>query len=151
MPRHSEKDGEYSSDTDGTRSHESLVAGDHPPKPRNVSGQHKNGESLLVRFEMLADGVNHVHHLRGGRRQEKLTTLLQHWLGGGQKKRDDEGSPLKDQLSLLHSWVDQWKTEKVAVVKKDGSQSPSATLVEKYVRCQEIIGRGISLYGTNFG
>ena len=148
MPRHSEKDGEYSSDTDGTQSRGSSVAGDHP-KSRNVSGNHKtNGDVVphFVRFEMLEDGVNHVHHLRAAKRQEKLSTLLQSWLGGGQKKKEDDssaGAPApKDQLSLMHSWVDQWKTEKVAVVKKDGSQPPSATLVEKYGRCQEIIGRG---------
>ena len=144
MPRHSEKDGEYSSDTDGPQSRGSSIAGDHP-KSRNVSGTHKNGDVVphFVRFEMLEDGVNHVHHLRAAKRQEKLSTLLQSWLGGGQKKKEEDGAaPPKDQLSLMHTWVDQWKTEKVAAVKKDGSQAPSATLVEKYGRCQEIIGRG---------
>ena len=100
MARHSEKDGEYSSDTDGGQSRGSSVAGDHPPKSKNVSGQHKNGEGHMIRFEMLEDGVNHVHHLRAAKRQEKLSTLLQSWLGGGQKKKDDEGAPSKDQLSL---------------------------------------------------
>ena len=100
----------------------------------------------MIRFVMLEDGVNHVHHLRAAKRQEKLSTLLQSWLGGGQKKKDDEAATPKDQLSLMHSWVDQWKMEKVAVAKKDGSQPPSATLVEKYGRCQEVIGRGMSLY-----
>lgn len=73
MPRHSEKDGEYSSDTDGPQSRGSSVAGDHP-KSRNVSGNHKNGDATqhFVRFEMLEDGVNHVHHLRAAKRQEKL-------------------------------------------------------------------------------
>jgi protein-serine/threonine kinase len=144
MPRHSEKDGEYSSDTDGPQSRGSSVAGDHP-KSRNVSGTHKNGDAMqhFVRFEMLEDGVNHVHHLRAAKRQEKLSNILQSWLGGGQKKKEEDGAaPPKDQLSLMHSWVDQWKTEKVAAIKKDGSQTPSATLVEKYGRCQEIIGRG---------
>jgi len=66
--------------------------------------------------------------------------LLQSWLGG--KKKDEDGAgPARDQLSLMHSWVDQWKTDKVAAIKKDGAPA-SATLVEKYGRCQEIIGRG---------
>jgi protein-serine/threonine kinase len=93
---------------------------------------------------MLEDGVNHVHHLRAAKRQERLTTLLQSWLGGGQKKKDSDEqlSPPKDQLSLMHTWVDQWKTEKVATVKKDGVTPPSATLIEKYGRCQEVIGKG---------
>ena len=144
MPRHGEKDGEYSSDTDGPQSRGSSVAGDHP-KSKPVAGNHKNGDAMqhFVRFEILEDGVNHVHHLRAAKRQEKLSTLLQSWLGGGQKKKDEDGAaPLKDQLSLMNTWVDQWKTEKIAAVKKDGSQAASATLVEKYGRCQEIIGRG---------
>src|SRR6266496_2248238 len=122
----------------------SSASGNHPSRSRNASIQHRNGESHMVRFEMLEDGVNHVHHLRAAKRQEKLLTLLQSWLGGGQKKKEDEFAPPKDQLSLLNSWVDQWKTEKVAAVKKDGSPPPSASLVEKYGRCQEIIGRGMS-------
>ena len=147
MPRHSEKERESFSDTDGAPSRGSSVAGDHPPKPRSVSGQHKNGETAAnwVRFEMLEDGVNHVHHLRAAKRQEKLSKLLQSWLGGGQRRREEEDGrapPARDQLSLMHSWVDQWKTEKSATSKKDGAQTPPTTLVEKYGRCQEVIGRG---------
>jgi protein-serine/threonine kinase len=140
MPRHPEKDGEYSSDTDGAQSRGSSVAGDPQPKSRNTSGQHKNGDTThFVRFEMLENG-EHVHHLRAAKRQEKLSTLLQSWLGG-KKKEEDGAAPARDQLSLMHSWVDQWKTEKIAAIKKDGAPA-SATLVEKYGRCQEIIGRG---------
>jgi protein-serine/threonine kinase len=144
MHRHSEKDGESSSDTDSAQSRGSSVAGDRLAKSTPVSSQHKNGDSShLVRFEILEDGVDHVHHLRAAKRQEKLLTLLQSWLGGGQKKKDDEAAHLKDQLSLMNSWVDQWKTEKAAAKKIDNSQPHSATLVEKYGRCQEIIGRGM--------
>jgi len=143
LPRQVEKEGEYN--TSDTESRGSSVAGDHPPKSRNVSGQHKNGEGThFVRFELIDGEENHVHHLRAAKRQEKLSTLLQTWLGGGQKKKedDDKVAPPKDQLSLAHSWLDQVKTEKVSAVKKDGSQPASASLVEKYGRCQEIIGRG---------
>jgi len=139
MPRHSEKEGEYNSDTDGDKSRGSSVAGDPQSKSRNVSGQYKNVEPAhQARFEMIEDG-NHIHHLRAAKRQEKLSSLLQSWLGG--KKKEDDLVPPRDQLSLMHTWVDQWKTEKVAAVKKDGAPA-SATLVEKYGRCQEIIGRG---------
>ena len=146
MPRHSEKDGGNSSDTDGGQSRGSSVAGDHPPKSRNVSGQHKNGEVHMIRFDMLEDGVNHVHHLRAAKRQEKLSTFgtILAWWWTKEKRWMKSLRHRKTNLSLMHSWVDQWKTEKVAVVKKDGSQPPSATLVEKYGRCQEIIGRGMS-------
>ena len=149
LPKHSEKDGD-SSDTDNAPSRGSSVAGDHP-KSRNVSAQHavKNGDGAVVpfvRFEMLEDGVNHVHHLRATKRQEKLSTLLQSWLGGGKKIAEEEKpAPLKDQLSLMHSWVNEVKSEKMANVKKDGPAA-SASLVEKYGRCQEVIGRGMSPY-----
>lgn len=144
LPRHAEKDGEYSSDTEGAPSRESSVAGDHPPKSRNVSGnQHKNGEPVhYVRFELVNEGENHVHHLRAAKRQEKLSTLLQNYFGGGKKKdEEDKPTPAKDQLSLMHLWADQVKQEKAVPLKKDGSPA-SPTLVEKYGRCQEIIGRG---------
>lgn len=146
MPRHSEKDGDVSSDTDGARSRGSSVAGDHPSKLKNVSGGPACATNF-VRFKMLEDGVNHVHHLRAAKRQEKLSTLLQSWLGGGQKKKgdDDRLVPPRDPLSLMSSWMDQWKAEKAAV-KKDGSGPSSPTLVEKYGRCQEVIGRGIFIH-----
>lgn len=147
LPKHTERDGEYSSDTDNAPSRGSSVAGDHP-KSRNVSAQHaKNGETAVVpfvRFEMLEDGVNHVHHLRATKRQEKLSTMLQSWLGGGKKMVEEEKpAPMKDQLSLMHSWINEVKTEKLVNAKKDGAAT-SATLVEKYGRCQEVIGRGLS-------
>ena len=146
LPRHAEKEGEYSSDTDGGASRGSSVAGDHPPKSRNVSGQQKNGEPQhYVRFELINDGESHLHHLRAAKRQEKLSTLLQNYFGGGKKKDEDDGNKpanFKDQLSLMHTWADQVKQEKAnAPLKKDGTNT-SPTLVEKYGRCQEIIGRG---------
>ena len=150
LSRHGEgKEGEYSSDTDNTTSRASSVTGEQS-KSRNALGQNRNNGDVanhFVRFEMLEDGVNHIHHLRAAKRQEKLSTMLQSWLGGGQKKKEDVAAAAaehaKDQLSLLHSWVDQWKTEKVAHVKKDASGlNPTRTLVEKYGRCQEVIGRG---------
>lgn len=147
LPRHAEKEGDSSSDTDNATSRASSVAGDGP-RSRNVSNAHRNGADPthhFVRFEMLEDGVNHVHHLRAAKRQEKLSTMLQSWLGGGQKKKEEVaagGEHVKDQLSLMHSWIDQWKQEKATHIKKDGSGAPSATFAEKYGRCQEVIGRG---------
>jgi protein-serine/threonine kinase len=138
MPKRGEKETDYvSSDTEGMTSRGSSVAEDHPVK-RNVShSSTKNGEAIhYVRFEMTDDGL-HLHHLRAAKRQEKLTTLLQNYF---RRKPDEEEKPANHQLSLMHSWADQVKREKVANLKKESTAS--ATLVEKYGRCQEIIGRG---------
>lgn len=100
----------------------------------------KEGEACVVwkRFEMLPDG-DHAHHLKGIKRQEKLTDMLRDLVGG--KRRDD--APDEQGVSLMSGWVDQFRTErdKMASDRKGG---PNATpsLVEKYGRCQEIVGRG---------
>ncbi|KAI9785009.1 MAG: serine/threonine-protein kinase HAL4/sat4 [Geoglossum umbratile] len=93
------------------------------------------------RFEILPDST-HVHHLKSARRQEKLSDMLRDLLGA--KRKDEQHQPGDDQaLSLMSSWVDQLKTEreKLASDKKGGPNS-TATLVEKYGKCHEIIGRG---------
>ena len=89
------------------------------------------------RFEMNEDGT-HVHHLKSAKRQERLTDMLKDMLGGGKKKH--EGAA---ELSLMHSWVDQLKSEKdsLATDKKGGPNGTSG-LVEKYGKCQEVVGRG---------
>jgi len=149
LPRHAEgKEGENSSDTDNTTSRASSVTGDQPKSRNGLVQYRNNGDAAqhFVRFEIFENGVDHVHHLRAARRQEKLSTMLQSWLGGGQKKKEEVAAGAaehtKDQLSLLHSWVDQWKTEKIAHIKKDASGNATGTLVEKYGRCHEVIGRG---------
>lgn len=102
-----------------------------------------NGAPPAQRFVINTDG-SHEHHLRSAKRQEKLTDMLRDLVGGGKKKEDPivkekEG----DGLSLMSSWVDQLRSEKdkIATDKKIGP-SASATLVEKYGKCQEVIGRG---------
>lgn len=102
----------------------------------------KDGASAHKRFELLPDGTgNHSHHLRSARRQEKLTDLLRDMLGGGRKKGDDQVD--EQQLSLMSTWIDQFKNErdKLAADKKGGPNA-TASLVDKYGKCQEIVGRG---------
>ncbi|RPB15997.1 Pkinase-domain-containing protein [Morchella conica CCBAS932] len=91
------------------------------------------------RFQSFADG-SHEHHLRSAKRQEKLSDMLRDLLVG---KRKEDHSGEHDRLSLMSTWVDQLKNEKekLATDKKGGPNS-TATLVEKYGKCQEIIGRG---------
>jgi protein-serine/threonine kinase len=113
-----------------------------PPTERRTSSvavPKKDGApEPYKRFMQLEDG-GHEHHLKSAKRQEKLSVMLRDMLGG-KKKEEHEG---EQQLSLMSTWVDQLKNEreKLASDKKGGPNS-TATLVEKYGKCQEIVGRG---------
>lgn len=89
-----------------------------------------------TRFVMLEDGT-HEHALKPDRRQEKLSDMFRNMLG--KKKEDNE----VHQLSLMSGWVDQVKNEKANAAKEEkGGPNYASTLVEKYGKCQEIVGRG---------
>lgn len=97
------------------------------------------GAMVHKRFETLEDG-SHAHYLKSARRQEKLSDMLRDMLGGGKKKDQDGG---EQQLSLMSSWVDQLRSEKDSLAsEKKGGPNATANLVEKYGKCQEIVGRG---------
>ncbi|KAI5294582.1 Pkinase-domain-containing protein [Ascosphaera acerosa] len=105
-------------------------------------------DALNRRFEVHADGT-HSHHLKAAKRQEKLSDMWRDMFGAG-KKKDDATDKLQfaddQQLSLMSSWVEQLKSEKennssLASSKKDAA-STSASLVDKYGKCQEVVGRG---------
>lgn len=110
---------------------------DGTAKPRSAKDKEP---PVHKRFELFPDGT-HAHNLRGTKRQEKLTGLLRDMLGGGKKKEDHADD--QQQLSLVSSWIDQLKNErdKLALDKKGGPNA-TATLVDKYGKCQEIVGRG---------
>ncbi len=98
----------------------------------------KDVDPIRKRFEVLPDGT-HVHHLKSAKRQEKLSDMLRDMLGG--KKKDEQGD--EQQLSLMSTWVDQLKNERERMASdKKGGPNATATLVEKYGKCQEIVGRG---------
>ncbi|KAI1082177.1 serine/threonine-protein kinase hal4 [Whalleya microplaca] len=79
----------------------------------------------------------HEHHLKGSKRQEKLTDMWRTLLG---RKQDQH--PEAD-LSLVSSWVDTLKQEKESLANdRRGGPHHSITLVEKYGKCQEVVGRG---------
>ncbi|KAI0166143.1 kinase domain-containing protein [Xylariaceae sp. FL1272] len=78
----------------------------------------------------------HEHHLKASRRQEKLSDMWKGLLG---RKHE---VPEAD-LSLVSSWVDTLKQEKDSLANdRKGGPNHSATLVEKYGKCQEVVGRG---------
>lgn len=89
------------------------------------------------RFEQY-DDATHAHFLKSVKRNEKLSGMLKDILGG--RKKHDDG---EQQLSLMSSWVDQLRSEKDFMAKdQKGGPNYSANLVEKYGKCQEIVGRG---------
>jgi protein-serine/threonine kinase len=89
------------------------------------------------RFIMHSDGT-HEHYLRAVKRQEKLSGMLRDFLGG---KKKDEYEP--DRLSLMSGWVDGLRGDRDKFpVDKKGGPNQTTSLVEKYGKCQEVIGRG---------
>ena len=103
------------------------------PKDNDYTQAHK-------RFETYPDGT-HQHTLKSAKRQEKLSDMLRDMLGG--KKRDDHSQDEHQQLSLMSTWVDQLRNEREKLASdKKGGPNATATLVQKYGKCQEIVGRG---------
>ncbi|KAF2457206.1 kinase domain-containing protein [Lineolata rhizophorae] len=90
----------------------------------------------MKRFWMHEDG-GHEHHLKSAKRQEKLSYLVQNFVLGRKKGEHGDEQP----LSLMANWADQLRNDKdkLASVKEGPS---SLTLVQKYGKCQEVIGRG---------
>jgi protein-serine/threonine kinase len=139
------------SDTDSSvlsgKEKEKAIADRKPQVKRIVTSQTSTGSDARgtttaqtpQRFILHKDGT-HEHHLRSAKRQEKLSGMLRDFLVGRKK---DELAPEPDRLSLMSNWIDQLKTEKEKIpIDKRSGPNPTATLVEKYGKCQEIIGRG---------
>lgn len=94
-------------------------------------------EPVRRRFQLLEDG-SHEHSLKPDRRQETLTDMFRNMFS---KKADGAVNDEQHQLSLMSSWVDQVKSEKTASDQK-GGPNYAQTLVEKYGKCHEVVGRG---------
>lgn len=98
----------------------------------------------------------HTHRLKSARRQEKLGGMLRDILGTGKKVRDDAVSAIPDlglggktdPLSLMSGLVSQIRQGEAAAgqVVKATTPEASLSLLQKYGKCQEVIGRGA--YGT---
>lgn len=105
-----------------------------PKSARSANGAHS------TRYVVNSDVQGgHEHHLKSSRRQEKLSDMFKGLLG-----RKIEQAPDND-LSLVSNWVDTLKQEKAtlqSVTDKKVGPKETVTLVEKYGKCQEVIGRG---------
>ncbi|KAI3337179.1 Pkinase-domain-containing protein [Xylariaceae sp. AK1471] len=96
---------------------------------------------LSLQFQRYIANPNvpggHEHHLKASRRQEKLSDMWKSLLG-----RKQQEAPEAD-LSLVTSWVDTLQQERDSIANdKKGGPNHSATLTEKYGKCQEVVGRG---------
>lgn len=103
------------------------------PQPKSANGTHQS-QRYVVNVDVQG---GHEHHLKSSRRQEKLTDMFKGLLG-----RKVEHAAEHD-LSLVSGWVDTLKQEKESMASdRKGGPKETATLVEKYGKCQEVIGRG---------
>ncbi|KAM3418053.1 hypothetical protein BST61_g6259 [Cercospora zeina] len=128
-----------------------------PQKPSRTSSKHekmdgglRNGSvskkgkgdevanAATKRFWVEESG-EHFHYLRGAKRQDKLTDMLRDFMSGRRGRDQHEEQP----LSLMSTWVDQIRNEKDKMAReKEKGPNASASLVQKYGKCQEIVGRG---------
>ena len=104
----------------------------------SYSKKNKSEEPATPKRFWVEENGEHQHFLKSAKRQEKLSDMVRDFLGGKKKDHHEDGH---QQLSLMSTWVDQIKSEKVA---KDKANGPAATasLVQKYGKCHEIVGRG---------
>ncbi|KAL6910530.1 kinase domain-containing protein [Trichoderma evansii] len=108
------------------------------PKPKEAVKPKESAKPKdSNRFTVLADVQGgHEHLLRSSRRQEKLSDMWRSIIG--QKKE----APPQHDLSLVSNWVDSLRQEKEEMADKKAGLHANSTLVEKYGKCQEIVGRG---------
>lgn len=104
------------------------------PQPKSANGSTHQSTRYVVNSDVQG---GHEHHLKSSRRQEKLSDMFKGLLG-----RKVEHAPDHD-LSLVSGWVDTLKQEKESMASdRKGGPKETVTLVEKYGKCQEVIGRG---------
>jgi protein-serine/threonine kinase len=96
----------------------------------------KNPEEQMRRFWMTPDGL-HEHHLKVTKRNQKLKDML-----SGLWQRRESKAQEEQPLTLMADWVAQKRTEEKASTEHKGGPTHSQSLVEKYGKCQEIVGHG---------
>jgi protein-serine/threonine kinase len=110
-----------------------------PPNGVDKHSDKKSDDSAAgKRFQLLDESGNHEHHLKVARRQQKLKDMLRHWWD---KKKDHSD---EHKLTLMHAWVTEQREDPENKASSDLQGGPSQTrsLVEKYGKCQEIVGHG---------
>lgn len=109
-----------------------------PARSGSDSKREKRDELVPKRFWIEEDGT-HGHFLKSAKRQEKLTDMMRDLMTGGKRKEDKLDQP----PSLVGNWIDQMRHEKTQMASEKPSGPNSApSLVQKYGKCHEIVGRG---------
>lgn len=130
------------------------------PTASSVSVASQNNTHQVVIFE---DGT-HEHFLKTARRQEKLSRMLRDIMGQGQKVSDNAVSAMPEigketsasshsientgDLSLMSgllSQIENGEKNVSKIVVESGTPqkvTPSESLIQKYGKCQEVVGKG---------
>jgi len=110
------------------------------PQPvRQGSVTRKEGPGAPYKRFWLNDDGSHEHVLKVAKRQEKLSDMFQSLMLGKKKGDNAEDQP----LSLMSNWVDVMRNEKEKLAEqKNAVNALPQTLVQKYGKCQEVVGRG---------
>lgn len=106
-----------------------------------MKGRAATSHTATQRYIILLDVPGgHEHYLKGAERQGKLLDMFRNITSGKQKNTEEQED---QQLSLTLSWVDQLK-RKLESLASDGTEGANSTttLVGKYGKCKEIVGRG---------
>lgn len=110
-----------------------------PAKEKKAAGPASGHQRYVVNADVPG---GHEHHLKSAKRQEKLSDMLRNVISGKAKPAEHMHES-EQQLSLMSSWVDQLKSERDSLAsEKKGGPGTTTSLVEKYGKCQEIVGRG---------
>lgn len=120
-----------------------VTNGATSPKPQKeeknglVPPKAAGGKEMSQRFVSNPDlQGGHEHQLKSSRRQEKLSDMWRALIG-----KKPETVPDHD-LSLVSNWVDSLQREKDEAFDKKGGPNCTTSLVEKYGKCHEVVGRG---------
>ncbi|CAA9958162.1 hypothetical protein CFE70_001714 [Pyrenophora teres f. teres 0-1] len=106
---------------------------------RQTSVTKKEGPTPPYKRFWVNDDGTHEHHLKVAKRQEKLSDMFQNLMLGKKKGENAEDQP----LSLMSNWVDVMRNEKEKLAEqKNAVNALPQTLVQKYGKCQEVVGRG---------
>jgi len=134
-----------------------VEEGDHASKPRPIDlsrtasktggvgrsgsdskrdGKRDESTPIVPKRYWVDENGEHHHFLKSAKRQEKISDMIRDFMGG-KRRHDHEEQP----LSLMSTWVDQMKNERKANDVRNGPNA-TASLVQKYGKCQEVVGRG---------
>jgi protein-serine/threonine kinase len=106
-------------------------------KARTSADKKKDQAAVPFRRFWVLDDGSHEHHLKAVKRQEKLSDMFRDLMTGKKREHNDE-----QPLSLMSNWADVMRNEKEKLAEQKNGTSASQTLVQKYGKCQEVVGRG---------